>query len=33
MLEQMDQKHIGWPVFKVGEMADLIAWLNEGTRK
>ena len=33
MLEQMNQKHIAWPVFKVGEMADLIAWLNEGTKK
>jgi len=33
MLEQMNRKHISWPVFKVGEMADLIAWLNEGTKK
>ncbi len=33
MLEQMKLKHVAWPVFKVDEMADLIAWLNESTRK
>jgi cytochrome c551/c552 len=33
MLDQMNPKHIAWPVFKVGEMADVIAWLNEGTKK
>jgi mono/diheme cytochrome c family protein len=33
MLEQMKQKHIPWPVFKVGEMADLMAWLNQGAKK
>ncbi len=33
MLEQMKQKHVAWPVFKVGEMADLMAWLNVGAKK
>jgi len=33
MLEQMNRKHIPWPVFKAGEMADLIAWLNLGAKK
>lgn len=33
MLEQMSQKGIRWPEFRLGEMADLIAWLNEGTGK
>jgi cytochrome c2 len=33
MLEQMKQKHIAWPVFKVGEMSDLMAWLNQGEKK
>jgi mono/diheme cytochrome c family protein len=33
MLDQMKQKKINWPVFKAGEMADLMAWLNEGARK
>jgi mono/diheme cytochrome c family protein len=32
MLTQMQQKKIAWPVFKVGEMADLIAWLNESKK-
>jgi mono/diheme cytochrome c family protein len=30
MLEQMQEKKIAWPVFKADEMADLIAWLNQG---
>jgi cytochrome c2 len=33
MLQQMNQKHIGWPTFKSGEMADLMAFLNEGNKK
>jgi cytochrome c551/c552 len=33
MLAQMKQKKIAWPVFKVGEMADLMAWMNEGAKK
>jgi cytochrome c2 len=33
MLQQMKKKHINWPVFKVGEMADLMAWLNESAKK
>jgi mono/diheme cytochrome c family protein len=33
MLTQMQQKKIAWPVFKVGEMADLTAWLNESKKK
>jgi cytochrome c551/c552 len=33
MLEQMNQKHINWPLFKAGEMADLMAFLNEGAKK
>jgi cytochrome c2 len=33
MLKQMNRKHISWPVFRAGEMADLIAWLNEGAKK
>jgi mono/diheme cytochrome c family protein len=33
MLEQMDQKKIKWPVFRAGEMADVIAWLNQGSKK
>ena len=33
MLTQMQQKNIAWPVCKVGEMADLIAWLNENGKK
>jgi hypothetical protein len=32
MLTQMQQKKIAWPVFKVGEMGDLIAWLNESKK-
>jgi cytochrome c2 len=28
MLEQMQAKKISWPVFKAGEMADMIAYLN-----
>ena len=27
-LQQMNQKGIRWPEFKLGEMADLIAWLK-----
>jgi len=30
MLEQMNQKGIRWPEFRLHEMADLIAWLNTG---
>ena len=33
MLAQMQEKKIAWPVFKVDEMADLMAWLNEGAKK
>jgi mono/diheme cytochrome c family protein len=33
MLDQMQQKHIQWPVFKADEMADLIAWLNGSNKK
>jgi mono/diheme cytochrome c family protein len=33
MLEQMNQKGIRWPEFRLGEMADLMAWLNVGTSK
>jgi cytochrome c2 len=33
MLEQMKQKNIKWPVFKADEMADLMAWLNEGGKR
>lgn len=32
-LEQMNQRHMAWPVFKAGEMSDLIARLNEGAKK
>jgi cytochrome c551/c552 len=28
MLSQMEKEHIPWPVFKVGEMDDLIAFMN-----
>lgn len=33
MLEQMNQKNIARPVFKAGEMSDLMAWLNQGEKK
>jgi cytochrome c2 len=33
MLNEMQQKHLKWPVFKAGEMADLMAWLNDGAKK
>jgi len=33
MLEQMNQKGIRWPEFRLREMADLIAWLNAGKGK
>lgn len=33
MLAQMKQRNILWPVFKVGEMADLMAFLNQGAKK
>jgi len=32
MFEQMQRKGIRWPQFKLGEMADLIAYLNAGKR-
>jgi cytochrome c551/c552 len=33
MLDEMQKKHIAWPTFKGEEMANLIAWLNEGSKK
>jgi mono/diheme cytochrome c family protein len=33
MLAQMKQKNVAWPVFKLGDMADLMAWLNEGAKR
>jgi cytochrome c551/c552 len=33
MLEQMKQKRIPWPVFRAGEMADVMAWLNQAAKK
>ncbi|MEP6715806.1 MAG: cytochrome c [Terriglobia bacterium] len=33
MLEKMRQRNIAWPVFKEGEMADLITFLNQQTTK
>jgi cytochrome c2 len=33
MQEQMELKKIKWPVFKRGEMANIIAWLNRGATK
>lgn len=33
MLNQMQKDHLPWPVFKTGEMADLIAFINQGGQK
>lgn len=33
MLDEMQKKHIAWPVFKAEEMANLIAWLNQTAKK
>ncbi len=33
MLSQMEKEHIPWPVFKAGEMDNLIAFMNSAPGK